>query len=84
MLPNFSLTELLEIGSLSVSNFPVPQLLQLGTVCKFCTHQIVISITICCQETLDMKYAQMPSPVCRVMINLIVSHHVRGGSGVYA
>jgi hypothetical protein len=40
---------------------------------NFCHHQIVVGITVCCPEWLDIKYTWMPSSLYQNMVNLIVA-----------
>jgi hypothetical protein len=44
---------------------------------KFCHHQIVVSITICCPERSDIKYTWMPSLIYQNLVNLVVRFPIR-------
>jgi hypothetical protein len=39
---------------------------------KFCYHQAVFSITICCPERSDIKYTWMRSPIFQIVVNLFM------------
>jgi hypothetical protein len=46
-------------------------------------RQIVVGITVCCPKWLNIKYTQMPSPICQNMVNLIVGLPIRRHPNVF-
>jgi hypothetical protein len=44
---------------------------------NFCHHQIMVSITICSPERLDIMHTWMPSPIYQNMVNLVVHLSIR-------